>query len=314
MISIIVPVYNVEKYIKRCLESILAQDYFDYEVIIVNDGSDDDSENICKEFINEKYNFYYYKKTNGGLGDARNFGLEHAKGEYICFIDSDDYIRNDYLSKLYNKAKEEDSDIVVCDYYLAYEDKEIIESGKANINEDIKKDYLISAPNAWNKLYKRELFIKNNIRYPKDLYYEDLATTPLLLLNANKISYVNEALYYYVQRSGSIMNQEKYNIKNNDIFEVLNIINSYYKNHGKYELYKDEFEYIASSRLLHDYSLRVYKYPEGKKGINDVANYMCVNYPNFKENKYYNNNSLKYKIICDLIYNENIGLLKLILR
>ena len=314
MISIVVPIYNVEKYLEKCLDSILAQDYFDYEVLLINDGSKDNSEEICLRYASKHQNFSYYKKENGGLSDARNYALPFTKGEYICFIDSDDYIRKDYLSKLYEKAQEDNSDIVICDYYDKYEDKEILRKGKANINDNEIKDYLLSPPNAWNKLYKKELFINNNIEYAKGLYYEDLATTPLLLLNAKKISYVEEALYYYIQRSGSIMNQVEYNPKNDDIFEVLNIITNYYKKHHKYDEYKDEFEYIAITRLLHDYVLRIYKYPQAKDGINKAIEYMSINYPNFKNNKYYKRNNIKYKIVCNLIYNKNIGLLKLLLK
>ena len=314
MISIVVPIYNVDQYLEKCLDSILAQDYFDYEVLLINDGSNDNSEEICLRYKNDHPNFFYYKKENGGLSDARNYGIPYTKGEYICFIDSDDYIRKDYLSKLHAKAQEENSDIVICDYYDKYEDKEIIRKGKANLNDDELKDYLLSAPNAWNKLYKKELFKNNHIEYAKGLYYEDLATTPLLLLNAKKISYVDEALYYYVQRSGSIMNQVTYNSKNDDIFDVINRISEYYKNNNKYEEYKDEFEYITIKRLLHDYVLRIYKYPQGKEGINKAVKYISDNYSNFKNNKYYKNENIKYKIVCNLIYNKNIGLLKLLLK
>ena len=314
MISIIVPIYNVEEYLNRCLDSIVAQDYSDYEVLLIDDGSKDSSEDICLSYLEKYNNFYYYYKENGGLSDARNYGLNFAKGEYICFVDSDDYLREDYLSKLIDKAIQEKSDIVICDYYDKYDNHEVIRKGKVNKNNNIIKDYLLSPPNAWNKLYKKTLFTKNNIRYPKGLFYEDLATTPILLTKARKISYIDEALYYYVQRQGSIMNQTSYNKKNDDIFDVINIINEHYKKENIYEKYKEEFEYICITRLLHDYVLRIYRYPEGEEGINKAISYMKNNYPNYSKNKYYLKENLKYKMVCNLIYNKNINILKLLLK
>ena len=198
--------------------------------------------------------------------------------------------------------------------YKTFFDRSEIMSGMRKINNDNIRDAIISLPAAWNKIYKKSLFIDNGIYYPDKLYYEDLATTFRLIIKANKIEYVNESLYYYVQRDNSIMNQVKYNKKNCDIFEVLDILKNYFIEQGCYEEYFDEIEYLYISHLLHDFSLRVYKYVEGKEDIKKARSIVKENCKSLRKNKYFKMESLKYKIVCYLIYFNRIGILKLILK
>ena len=314
-VSVIVPVYNVEQYLEKCLKSLINQKFNNYEIIVVNDGSPDGSQKIIDKYV-KKYPELVkgYIKQNGGLSSARNYGLKMASGKYVAFVDSDDYVTDNYLSSLYDDAKKNNSDIVVCDIIKKCGNNEEILSCYFNGDNDIFKNMLISLPAAWNKLYSKSLFVDNNIYYPDNIYYEDLATTGRLLVNAKKISYIDKALYYYIIRDGSIMNQKKYNKKMSDIFTSLDTLTEYYKENGYYKKYKEEIEDLHIRHLLHDYSLRVYKYHEGKDDIERVVKFMKLNYPKWWKNKYFKGESWKYKMVCYLIYHKQICLLKILLK
>ena len=244
-VSVIVPVYNVEKYLRKCLDSLINQDFKDYEIIIVNDGSPDNSEDIISEY-KEKYPklIKAFKKENGGLSSARNYGLEKAKGKYICFIDSDDYVTQNYISKLYNKIISEDFDISVCDLVLEFPDrKEYKDSSFDNdlkTKEQIKNKMHDFYPVVVNKMYKKELFTKDNL-FKQGIYYEDVEFSYRLFSKINSIGVIKEGLYYYYQSPGSIsrtVNKKLYDHINNwdSIFK-------YYKDKKIYDEYKDVLEY-----------------------------------------------------------------------
>lgn len=204
-VSVIVPVYNVEKYIDKCLQSIKNQSLEDFECLIVNDGTKDNSIEIAKKTIGKDSRFRFLDKENGGLSDARNFGLNEATGEYICFIDSDDYIDRDLLKLSYEKAKEHNSDIVCFDLYYKDDDSLTISKGANfyDVSDYQSNSKLIFCNNsANNKLFKKD-FIKEK-KFVKGIWYEDLATIPLWMAQANNVSYVDKPLYYYVQRRESI--------------------------------------------------------------------------------------------------------------
>lgn len=223
--SIIIPVYNVEEYLDRCLKSILNQTYSNYEVIIVNDGSPDNSDNIIKSYEKEDKRFKGYKKVNGGLSDARNYGLKYATGDYLIFIDADDYIENNYLEKV-NDVLEKNKDIDVLKFKikLVDEGKNLIrmenglnKEGVTSFEELVKLEFLEPA---WSYVYKLSFWKENNFTYLKGMIHEDFGLTPEILMKANKIYYLNSYLYNYVQRNGSIMssnNKEKLHKKAYDM-------------------------------------------------------------------------------------------------
>lgn len=245
-VSIIVPVYNVEKYIKRCLQSLVDQSLEDIEIIVVNDGSKDKSEEIVKEFKKKYKNIVYVTKENGGLSSARNFGMIYAKGEYIAFLDSDDYVDKDMYKKMYEKAKETNSDYVECDFYWQYPDHRKHDVGYRYKN---KKEMFQSARVvAWNKLIKKELITNNNLKFPVGLFYEDVEFFYKLIPYINKFTFVEDPLIYYVQRESSIVNKPDYRTK--QIFTVLENVINYYKEKELYEEYKEEIEYTYTRILL----------------------------------------------------------------
>lgn len=306
-VSVIVPVYNVEKYLRKCLDSIINQTLKDIEIIVVNDGTKDNSQDIIDEYTKKYKNIKGYIKENGGLSSARNYGIKRAVGEYISFIDSDDYIKDDMLEKMYNKAKKDDLDIVVCDSIEIYEDgREVYKKANMHYSDNEVNNFIIAPPMACCRIYKKYIFDK--IEFEDKILYEDLNLNPLLVNTTNKIGFVEEGLYYYFQRNGSIMNQKKFNDKLLDIFKVLD--NNY---KGLVEQYPDEVEYLYISHLLRTATLRFLEYdvPDNFDKINHT---MKDKFPNWRRNKYYKKSSGKLKLICNLAYGKNILLLKLIKR
>lgn len=223
LITIIVPVYNVEQYVARCLKSIIDQTYRNLEIIVVDDGSTDKSGTICDEIAHSDYRIKVIHKENGGLSDARNVGLEIAKGKYIGFIDSDDYIEPDMIECLHNSCIEHQADISVCGRVCEMEES----SQKYNLFSDFSgvltsneaiKDLLIQKncdSAAWDKIYKAELL--RDIRYPKGIIHEDLNVTVRLFAQCKRVAFTGRTLYHYRVRNGSICNQ-KFSDKKFDLY------------------------------------------------------------------------------------------------
>lgn len=214
-ISIIVPIYNIQQWLDRCIKSVLNQDFKDFELILVNDGSTDDSAQVCKKYITKDSRIIFLNKKNGGLSDARNYGLKYANGKYIVFIDGDDYVSSDYLSVLIKSIEYSQAEVAICEYNLVSEDGKIIKSqilnepddfsiinGKTLIKYSYKNGGVVNIV-AWNKIYRRELF--DNVKFAKGRFYEDEYLLVPMFWKINKISLVRKSLYNYVQRSNSIM-------------------------------------------------------------------------------------------------------------
>ena len=254
-ISIIVPVYNVEKYIDKCLKSLVNQTLKDIEIIIVNDGSLDRSEEIIEKYVKDNpTKIKYYEKKNGGLSSARNYGLEYATGEYITFLDSDDYVETNMYEEMYNLAKEENADMVECDFIWEWEyGKKIFDTRR----EYETKEEIMRKPRvvAWNKIYKRENI--NKIRFPEGLIYEDMEFFYKLLPNLNKISYINKYFVHYTQREDSITNKQTEKVE--DIFKILDNIFNYYIDQNLYNKYEKELKYMSRRILLGSSLKRILK-------------------------------------------------------
>lgn len=209
LISIIVPVYNVEKDLERCINSILAQTYENFELIIVNDGSTDSSGNICRSFTDKRIR--YYEKANGGLASARNYGLQRATGDYLYCVDSDDYIDSDCLEYCLKKARETDADIVLCGYLMENGNKKQTINATAGVYEgeeinsrlaELKAKNIIDP--AWNKLYRMD-FVKNSgIVFPEGEIYEDTDFNLRLLKHKPRIVLSERCFYHYILHMGSI--------------------------------------------------------------------------------------------------------------
>ena len=272
--SIIVPVYNVEKYIKKCLDSIESQTYKDYEVIVVNNGTKDNSMDIVN-----KYNVEIINQKNKGLSEARNEGVKKAKGDYILFLDSDDYIEKDLLKEL-NKSLTNNPDLVRFQIREVFED-----NTKKDYNEEpfTNKDGVEAfsilckyhfVENAWAYLYKREFYLKNKFSFKKGAIHEDFGLVPLVIMKSkivNSISYIG---YNYLQRENSIMserNYEKTKKKVSDMFEHYDyLIKEINKTELDSKIYKS---FISNSLILKACDLKKEDYKKSKKKLKEKKVY-----------------------------------------
>jgi glycosyltransferase involved in cell wall biosynthesis len=283
-VTIIVPVYNVETYLEKCLTALVNQTLHDIQIIIVDDGSTDESCKIIEKF-KEKYSekIICVKKENGGLSDARNVGMRYATGDYIGFVDGDDYIDVNMYEKMYNKAKEVSADLVECDFFWEYTKRIKQDIGKFYELKDILVKLRVMA---WNKIIKRVLIEKNNIKYPVGLRYEDIEFTYKLIPYINKVGFVKDSLYHYLQRNSSISHIQ--NDKTCDIFTVLSNVINFYKEKGFYEKYQEQIEYIYMRFLLGSSFLRMVKIGDRKtrrRILEENWEKLNTQYPDWKKNK-----------------------------
>lgn len=212
LVSIVIPIYKVEKYLKACLDSVLKQTYTNYEVLLINDGSPEDERTICLDYISKDLRFRYYEKENGGLADARNYGIEKMKGEFVTFIDSDDYVEPMYLENLIEHfQKKTQCDISMCSIKMFYQDKEqylnVYYEDREIDGVSATKDLCYSNGiecYAWGKMYRSSLF--EQIRFTKGRLFEDIDIMWKLFLASKKVVVSSKCDYVYRQRHGSILN------------------------------------------------------------------------------------------------------------
>jgi glycosyltransferase involved in cell wall biosynthesis len=228
-ISIIVPIYKVEQYIHKCIESIIHQTYANLEIILVDDGSPDNCGEICDEYAQKDFRIKVIHKENGGLSDARNVAIDMAKGEYITFIDSDDFVTEDYIETLIDLVENYNVEISISQVQFCREDKDMIMHQKAIkavvVNNLIGIERLLYQRGfetfACGKLYKKSLF--DEIRYPKGMIFEDILVTYQLIGKAKSIAITNKKTYYYLQRKDSILGDGYYN-KKMDILQIFEMM------------------------------------------------------------------------------------------
>ena len=275
-VSLIIPVYNCENYLKRCLDSVFAQDYDNYEVICIDDGSTDKSAEILKD-----YDVRYIYQDNAGQAAARNRGIEEAKGEWICFVDADDAIESNYLSALVNGIREE-TGLVVCRI------RRINEDGTDNV--DVLKKYGLLTINEalvtvnigpTNKLIRKDIirdcrFIEGKLRF------EDILFTPELIINAGGVNTIEDVLYDYYIRENSTM--RRFDSSLDDIFTVLDKL----KAKGFYEDYKEELDYIIFKNGLFGHLSRIVYFDQetSKKELKKAEDYIKKNVPDYWDNPY----------------------------
>lgn len=286
-VSVIVPVYNVEPYLEKCLNSLVKQTLKDIEIIVVNDGSPDNSQKIIDEFAKKYKQITSYIKENGGLSDARNYGIEKAHGKYIAFLDSDDYVKENMYMEMYNKAINGNYDMVVCDLNYVYEDKIVyVSSNIKKDTDDIKKVMLNIYPAAWNKIFKKELFDKD-IRFKKNVWFEDVEFIYRLLPYIQNIGVIHEPYNQYVQRAGSITNT--INKKLYHYIDNWNGIISFYKEKKIYGKYKQELEYSYVRYIYATFVKQAskYNYNDYMLAVDTAIKNVKEKFPTYKKNKYF---------------------------
>lgn len=308
-ISIVIPCYNEENNIKRCIDSVKKQSYEDFEVILVDDGSTDKTAEVIKKNIEGDKRFKYYHKENGGVSSARNYGIKKAAGSYISFIDSDDYIDPDFLKLLYENIKENNGDISICYYNRVYD--------SSTKEMKFNKEYhdLIKFPAPWGKLYKTSLFTENNLYYPEGKWYEDLGVFSKLLMLNPKISLVEKPLlnYMYLQNSDSIMHS--YDNRIYQIYDIMEDIEKFAKENGIYEKNIDKIEFIYIYHVLIGTIYRSSFLDDfDKNTIKKIVRYVEDKYPNWHNNKYIQTLPLTFKIYLFCLNNNFNKLLEIMLK
>ena len=286
-VSVIVPVYNVESYLDKCLNSLVNQTLKDLEIIIINDGSTDNSQKIIDKYAKKYKNIIAITKENGGVSEARNLGLTKATGEYIGFLDSDDWIEPNMYELMYQKAISQDFDVVACDTQAIYKDKKVYIS--SNIKEDnvSNKELMIDAYAViWNKIYKKELL--KGIKFKKGMNFcEDVEFLYMIYSKVKTIGVIKEPLHNYLQREGSLT--YVYDKKLYKLIEAIDDVIDYYKKNKILEKYIDEIEYTYTRYLYATFIKRMAK-TRNKEEFNKAADLVIekVNkeFPNYKKNKY----------------------------
>lgn len=306
-VSLIVPIYNSQNYLEKCVKSLISQTLKDIQIILINDGSTDNSEKIIKSFDDER--IVYISKNNEGIGKTRNLGIDKATGEFLAFVDSDDYLNEHFCEYMYQKAVNDDCDLVVCDFF---EDRNTLVGIKF---KDFKDTNLRETPELinyinlgpCNKLYKKSLFDDKSNRFEENLKYEDAPFVVKMLVSANRIGKVNDYLTYYVIHSNSettIRDKRMY-----DILEITNIIVNdlkkvNYPNDPLVSLavmiltdYTIQQRYISDVKYRHDFINKAFKY------LNNLDRKWrrCSYLKRFSSLKrYVKTSKLLTKIYCDL--------------
>lgn len=250
LVSVIIPVYNVENYLEKCVESVINQSYQNIEILLINDGSTDSSANICNLMKKKDSRIKVFHKKNGGLSDARNYGINESSGKYLVFIDSDDWVDKEYVRYLYDLINNNDCDISVCEIVKITEKGKIVSNNLNNNNvlklnqKDALKNMIevnLFATSACGKMYKRECF--DAIKFPVGRLFEDIPTNYSIFLSVENVIFGARGLYYYLTREGSIT-RKKFSAKNMD--SIIFIEEAMKKVLIKYP----EFENISNSRVF----------------------------------------------------------------
>lgn len=297
-ISIIVPVYNTEKYIRSCLDSLINQTIEDIEIVVVNDGSTDSSRYIIEEY-KQRYpdKFVVLDQKNQGQAVARNRALDLCSGEYVGFLDSDDAAKPDMFEKMYNRAVEAAADMVVCDYDFVTGSKTVLRHVKSF--KDQNDMFIDCFVDPWNKVFKAEVLKENDVRFPEGYFYEDTGWFIMSIPFINTAAKINEPLVEHYKREGSSMTALD-DRRVEHIFPVLKRVLDFYSEKGFMSEYKTELEYFCSKILLCSSFRRISRVKDKrirKELIGRTFEFLENYFPHYKNNAYYRGKLLKLYIM-----------------
>ena len=288
-VSIIVPVHNMERFLRRCLESLVNQTFQKIEIVCVNDGSTDGSQAIIDAMSRSHPGLITSLQTaNQGAGAARNKGMQRSRGNYITFVDSDDWVDHGWIDTLYQVAAGKQADIVVGDY-IAFTDHRQL--GSVSTECATKALHLLGPPAPWNKLYKKELFLENGITFPKYIWHQDLATIPKLMVSAKTISHASGSHYHYLHRPGSISRTFKENRIKDHITAVESLYEYYHRNNLLNE-FQPELEFIYIRELIGNYMFKyasLHTLMETLRELSRMETAIRRRFPDFAKNLYISN-------------------------
>ncbi len=310
-ISTIIPVYNTSKYLKKCIDSIINQSigFQNIELIMINDGSTDNSEQIIKEYQSRYDNIKYIYQKNSGQASARNKGLDIATGEYISFVDSDDWIDQDMYVELYHSAISANYDIVTCDYTFIKGDKK--EYVSFDFIPDSNKNFIVMNTGPCNMIIKKAFLETEKFEFPVGIIYEDLASIPSLGIDAN-IMHLKQSFYNYLVRENSTMNKKSYSSKMEDIFLSLENLYTIFQTKDSKNDYREELEFLYIRRLMMSASLRFISYGDPNQCIKRIKKEIQLKFPNWRKNKYYRKLSFKQRIVALLTFYQQRKILHIL--
>lgn len=304
--SVIVPVYNVEAYLEKCVQSILRQTERDFELLLVDDGSTDSSGQLCEELAKKDSRIRVIHQENQGLGGARNTGIREAKGDWLLLVDSDDWIEPQILEKALEAGLREEADMVVFPFRSVDEEgrelavfRENIPVGRAFALKE-RKDILLTAPVAWNKLYRTAFFRETGLAYPSRVWYEDIRTTPKLMALARRMVFLGDIGYNYLQRQGSIMNSGKV-ARNVEIIQAFDDILPWFREQGLFAEYRQELEYLAVFHAYLTASVRVILADRKSPLLARLAAYLQEQFPTWRKNAYLPRLGAKRRLLVSLL-------------
>ena len=288
--SIVIPVYNVERFLAKCLDSALNQSFSDYEIVAVNDGSTDSSRTILSQYEAANTKIKVIDQENKGLGGARNTGIQYAAGEFLIYLDSDDYIPSNMLEEINSYLQEYNLDILAFDCNMVNTSGKILQAATvADISEEYttlsKKQFLLLEPTACLKVYRRTLYTAHAILFPERLWYEDLATVLKLVPHANRLGYLKKPLYYYVQHEASITHS-KNTARMLEIITAFDSTLQYYKTYGLLSEFHDELEWNCILHVLYYSAFRFLGNKYDRNNMEKAYKYSKTVFPEWENNKY----------------------------
>jgi len=317
-LSIVVPIYNVEKYLAACLDSLIFPELGGYEIILVNDGSTDSSGVIMAQYAARFPALIRTVTTpNGGLGHARNTGLEIAEGEYVLFVDSDDRLLENAVPEML-EVLDGSFDILLFDFVSVNEEGRLLDAVTGCAREGLftLAEYprlLLEPPSAWSKIWRRSLFSGTGIRFPDRLWFEDLATSPRLYLHADAICGLHKTWYAYLQRSGSITNSKSPE-RNREMIAVIDMVTAAYREAGQYERYRQELEYMACWHELLASNTRVNLADPDNPVQDELLEDFLSRFPEYRKNPYLRQMPKKHRLLLGLILRRRRGALHALLK
>lgn len=307
-IDIVVPVYNVEKYIKRCIDSLIHQTFKDIRILLIDDGSTDQSAAICDAYAEQYENITVLHKENGGLSSARNAALGMAKAEYIMFLDSDDYYDETVCEKAYTLAERENADVVAFGIALVGADgrqkpygAQHLEIANPEISEEQRKQLVFCFGHVVNKLYRRECV--EGVRFPEGLILEDYFWSSVIASRVERLCFLEEDLYYYCTNPQSITHAPN-PLHKFDKFKIMELIIEYYREQGLYDPYYESIEYLCTMFCFVNGCKSAILGYENPYDVVDYAVKMMHNqFPKFYKNRYYKaRNVWKVRALAQLLY------------
>lgn len=319
-VSVIVPIYNVEKYLDNCVKSILRQTYRNLEILLVDDGSPDRCPQMCDEYAGQDDRIRVIHKENGGLGDARNAGIREAAGKYFLCVDSDDRIREDLVSVTVEEAEKTQADIVVFDYAGETPDRKQTDLFTFDLPEDRtfcaaeEPAVIMRTCSAVNKLYLREFWEKSGLSFPAGRYYEDLATIPKLLAEADRIVYKKAVLYYYLTREDSITHSSDFSRNYADRTRAVDELLDFFRKQSLDQTYRDELEYLVFENTWFVPSKEIVLNDRKSIYLDKFREYSLEKYPDLENNRYISELSGKDKILWALLRRKMYAVMVLMSR